>query len=367
MHRTRWLGAVIGMMVTMLLMGCEQPASLCPIASAEPEGVAAQEILQTPQAPALQIEPWQEGDCYVSAWAAYWDVDNVVTELKGYTRLEALCYFEAYFDPKGKVILPREIPALYKKVKKEFPNAGWTSYLTFVNDRYDGPGEFSLKDTELLWTLLGSEASMTAHVEDIVALVKDKGFDGIEIDYEAIRKDMPLWEKFLAFCEALYARASQEGLVLRVLLEPSTPFDSLTFPAGPTYVMMCYNLYGGHSGAGPKADAAFISELVQKMQALPGRKDFAIATGGFDWCGDSVQQLTETGAKSLAATFTVSEEWRDEASRCVAFRYADEKGNSHEVWYADQVTLDFWASLIRTEDGDGISIWRLGGNQAVVQ
>ena len=154
---------------------------------------------------------------------------------------------------------------------------------------------------------------------------------------------------------------------MRVLVEPNTPFESLTFPPGPTYVMMCYNLYGGHNGPGPKADAAFIQSLMAQMAALPGRKDFAIATGGFDWCNAEVKQLTQEAAVALAAEHGVTPK-RDAASRALSFLYKDDEARRHEVWYADRETLGYWAAIIRAGgDAGGISIWRLGGNYNGVQ
>lgn len=358
MHKRKCRGLIWCMLAALLLAGCDQQPA--PIVMPPPEPTAAATIPPAPQAEA-QTAP------YLSAWAVYWDTEEVISELERYENLEALCYFEAFFDPLGNFILPPEIPALRERVEQRFPDSKWISYLTFVNDLKEDSGAFSLKDTDLLWRLLGTEDAMHRHVEDVISLAKDQGFQGVEIDYEAIRKDLPLWERFLAFCRALYARAVEEGLYLRVVLEPITPFESLSFPEGPTYVVMCYNLHGGHSGPGPKADADFIRKLAAYMQALPGRKDFAIATGGYDWCEGTAKQLTESTAIGLAAEAKVLESWRGDASQGAAFRYIDAEGKSHEVWYADQTTLNYWTSLIRAEGGRGISIWRLGGNLSTVQ
>ncbi len=43
------------------------------------------------------------------------------------------------------------------------------------------------------------------------------------------------------------------------------------------------------------------------------------------------------------------------------FKYTDEDGIEHEVWYADKNTLNSWMQVIK-EKGYGISLWRLGGN-----
>lgn len=362
-----WAVCLLALFSIALLTACTQ---LTPRAEPSPspgiEEMPRPDEVGVSASPALP-QPTQEPSCLLSAWAVYWDTKNVITELEypGFAeQLEALCYFEVFFDSQGNLVVPEEIPALYEAVKARFPNAKWTSYLTFVNDQRDDTGAFSLKDTDLLWMLLGTDEAMLAHVESVIALTKTMGFGGVEIDYESIRKDLPLWERFFAFCNALYLRTQEEGLALRVLLEPITPFDRLTFPQGPTYVMMCYNLHGMHSGPGPKADAVFIQKLIGEMALLPGRKDFAIATGGFDWCEGKVGQLTERAAVALAEKHHAVPR-RDEASQAMVFHYQDDKGCTHEVWYADRETLNYWASLIRTGGGTGISIWRLGGNLTV--
>ncbi|MEA4970981.1 MAG: glycosyl hydrolase family 18 protein [Candidatus Pelethousia sp.] len=348
--------------------GTEAPSTGVPgteVPGAEVPGAEASEAAASPALPQAHVEAAR----HLSAWAVYWDTGDVIAELEALgaeEQLEALCYFEAFFDSRGSLVLPEGIPPLYQAVQARFPAAEWTSYLTFVNDLQDDAGQFSLKDTGLLWALLGTDEALFGHVESVIALAKAQGFDGVEIDYESIRKDFDLWERFFAFCSALYTRTQEEGLALRVLVEPNTPFESLAFPPGPTYVMMCYNLHGSHSGPGPKADAAFIQKLIAQMAALPGRKDFAIATGGYDWCKDEAKQLTEEAAVKLAAEHRVSPK-RDAANRALSFLYNDEAGRRHEVWYADRETLDSWAAVIRENGGEGISIWRLGGNLNAAQ
>src|SRR5690606_32889434 len=116
----------------------------------------------------------------------------------------------------------------------------------------------------------------------IVALVEAYDLDGVEIDYERIGDGD--WDNMTAFIAALYQELSARGLSLRVVLEPRAPIERLSLPRGPVYVMMAYNLYGSHSGPGPKADDAFIRQLAKRMDRLPGSQNrIAFATGGFDW------------------------------------------------------------------------------------
>jgi spore germination protein YaaH len=300
----------------------------------------------------------------ISVWTVYWHKEGVVEEIQLMKeRIENVCYFAAYFNHKNELILPDETTEMFETIKKNFNQEKWTHYMTVVNDKVSEDQSTSLKDTQLLYQLFSNEKIMNHHIQDILNLAIKNGYEGIEIDYEAIRMDLELWNLFIDFCNKLYEKADTKGLKLRVLLEPTTPFEKLTFPEGPEYVMMCYNLYGMHSEAGPKANKAFIQQQIQQMKRLPGKKDFAIATGGFDWSLDgTVTALTEIQAYSLAVEYS-AQIIRDSESQTLVYQYEDADKIQHEVWYADSVTLNHWISVIEASGDYGVSIWRLGGNR----
>lgn len=298
-----------------------------------------------------------------SAWIVYWDIENIKEEIDDLKdSLNSIYYFAAYFDSDDNLYLPNEITIAFDDINKSFKDKEFKSYLTFVNDIKYEDGKSSLKDTELLYRLLDTEEARKNHINSIIKLAKDNGYNGIEIDYENIRKDMTLWEYFIMFCDSLYHRATEENLDLRVTLEASTPFDKLKFPEGPTYSVMCYNLYGSHSGPGPKANADFLNNTVKKMSYLPGKKEFALASGGFDWTGDKkATAITEKKAIELKDKYNANIN-RDLESKAVYFEYVDSNGVSHSVYYADSETLSYWISIINENHKYGIALWRLGEN-----
>ncbi len=293
----------------------------------------------------------------LSAWITYWDLD-VQGEVRSLDKnLKDISYFAAYFDSNNELLVPQQLVDYYSGSKDE----DYTKYLTIVNDKINSSGSSSLKDTDLLRTLLADSNSRNKHAKEIIDLVSLYGFDGIEIDYEQIKDDMELWNNYLLFIKELYDECDGIGLKLRVILEPNIPFDDLEFLEGPTYVMMCYNLHGGFSEPGEKANPQFIKELMDKMEKIPGSKNFAVATGGFNWASDGeVTSLSEMEAKDLVKEYKAKEE-RDNESQCIVFKYTDKDGIEHEVWYADKNTLNSWMQVIK-EKGYGISLWRLGGN-----
>ncbi|HSK68680.1 MAG TPA: glycosyl hydrolase, partial [Candidatus Limnocylindria bacterium] len=124
--------------------------------------------------------------------------------------------------------------------------------------------------------------------------------------------------------------------------------------------VMLYNLYGGHSGPGPKASAEFIRATLRKARKHLGDDvHAALATGGYVWMeGMGVQSVTEKQAfRRLKEADAVSH--RDPNSMAI---YADLSG-WEKMWFADGMTLQHWAQICRESGVDSISIWRLGGNE----
>lgn len=301
-----------------------------------------------------------------SVWITYWQTDNLLEEVD-YRKefIENICYFAAYFDEEKKLFIPEKTNESYEMIKKTYGDKNYGSYLTFVNDLLKVDGTSSLKDTALLYELFSSDKAIDAHISQIVSLAESGGFNGIEIDYEAIKGDMVLWELFVDFLERLNQIVVEKEIPLRIVLEPSFPAEELTLPEGPEYVIMCYNLYGYGTEPGPKADKEFLLETIQKMKSLPGIVNFALATGGFDFGENGkTAQVTQVEATELLSIYDVTP-IRDEGSGSLVFTYTDDEKISHEVWYADQYTIEFWAEIISEEGDYGLTLWRLGGNQTM--
>jgi len=298
----------------------------------------------------------------VTVWYPYWDNDTADEELEELgDDLDTICFFAAYFDKHSKLFVPDNITDKIGEFKKSGYLKGKTTFLTIVNDKLLEEGS-SLKDTELLYEILGNSSLAEKHADNVIKLAKKSGLGGIEIDYEAIKKDNELWAHFNEFIKVLSEKASEEKIGLRVIFEPSAPIDSYEWPDYPEYVMMCYNLKGYGTEPGPKADVEFIKGLCEKMSVLNGKINMAFATGGFDFADDgTVKQINYSGAVELCDEYLGNIQ-RDEGSAAVYFEYTDESDSNHQVWYADQDTLKTWIETARNTGCEKISIWRLGGN-----
>lgn len=296
-------------------------------------------------------------------WLAYWDLDAGGKDLtKLGMKAGQVAYFAAYFDPLDRLMIPAALSDIKNTHKRK--KVHWETYLTFVNDKGNLDGSFALKDIEVIRRVLSKDGLLDKHVDDIIKLAKEHDFNGIEIDYERVWKDEEVGKLFIKFVDKLYLRAREQNLKLRVVLEPNAPFATAAFTVGPEYVVMHYNLYGLHSGPGPKANKAFIQKLLADSEKLPGERSIAFATGGCVWGSDGKKQLlTEQEIAALSSAYNAIPT-RDEDSQNLVFNY-ENNGIAYIVWYADVNTLNYWSKIAKDQGVDKISFWRLGGNVGI--
>lgn len=289
-----------------------------------------------------------------SSWVVYWDWQQGLKQAVLQDD-QALVAFAVHFDEKNRLVLPQglDLPSLQQAKALQ----GRRVYLSFVNDKMSSKGVL-LKDTAMLKALLEKEYTRRHHIEEIVALCSKNSFAGIEIDYENIWQDEALITSFAQFVSELKADCDNNGLKLRVVLEPKTLAYAEALPEKIEYVVMFYNLYGPHSGPGPKANEKFILRTLKQMEKLRGTPTLAFANGGFAWTeGDKVHSLTQAQAEALAKKYSAAPT-RDKDSRALFYTYED-KGKTHSVWYADELTVAFWRTVAEKYGYQRFSLWRL--------
>lgn len=297
----------------------------------------------------------------LSAWTAYWDIDEGIKEISKITdKLSSISAFALYFNADGSLYVPEKISEKYSSISDITSKNNVNLYTCIVNDVMEPDGTIVQKDSNIIRKLLSSPQERARHINDLVSYAKNNGYFGIEIDYEKLDDDV--WPYFTVFCQELHNECVVKKLDVRVILEPKAPVDRYTLPDGPEYIMMAYNLYGLSTEAGPKADVDFIKALAEKMNNVSGKKWFAFATGGFDWeTGGEVTGITEVEALDLINVYSCIPA-RDEKSGCLYFYYTDSDGKDHTVWYADNITFDLWIETAKECGYNNIYLWKLGGN-----
>ncbi len=296
-----------------------------------------------------------------SAWLVDWDFEKGWSDAALFAPcLDTVQVFAAYFDREGKPVLPDPIRKwLDAPAPADFPAE--KLLLSVVND-VDSYGDAPvLKDPDLITRLMATRESRQRHKQDLLALLASNRFGGLELDYERVA--VADWTRYLEFCRDLAAELKGMGKRLRVVLEPKSEYYRASFPDGPEYSVMAYNLFGNHSGPGPKANAAFIEQLYRQCRSAGLKKPrLALSAGGYDWAGEKeAKGLTENQARQLAEKYGVTP-LRQADSRYMVFNYRTPDGVDREVWYADGDTLAYLRRVARAYGFEQIDLWRLGGN-----
>ena len=291
------------------------------------------------------------------AWMTYWDAESALFEEAQFgDRLEELVCFEVFFKENGDWLIPDETRMMLDALREH----NTMVYVSLVNDVQMADGTVVQKSSDLLEQLLSSRTARSAHIAQIMELIDQLGISGIELDYENMKSETRLWELYAEFLEELFPILEHNGVRLRAVMECQAPRYA-EFPAGPEYICMCYNLYGYHSGPGPKADRAFLEKLGESWKSVPGEVRMAFATGGFLWAGNTVvKAMTEEEAAEYLEQEGITAK-RDAGSGALTARYrADQE---YSVWYADGETLSVWRDILQAMGYQHFDLFRLGGNR----
>ena len=116
-----------------------------------------------------------------AAWLVYWDMEAGLKDAKKVNgKLDDLVFFAANFDAEGNLVCNKELLTAHKQLKKNKYN----QFLSIVNDVTNGDETVALKDPQTVLTILQDEAIQQKHIAALLELVKQGGFNGLEIDYE---------------------------------------------------------------------------------------------------------------------------------------------------------------------------------------
>lgn len=294
------------------------------------------------------------------AWMPYWEYDDSILELNSLTdKLDKVIAFACIFDANDDLLMLDETETMLRELQKDCMDTDTDVYLSVVNDIEIETNVYDNKNADLLRRLFADEESMALHLEALISLIDRYSLTGIELDYENIRTDTELWEQYATFIQQAWSVCERDGIQLRIVLPWNAP-NYVDLPQGPEYSVMCYNLFGYHSGPGPKADIAFLDDTCAYYQSLLPNVSMAFATGGFDWHGDEITSLTQQQAEAnLCEADAMPIRDADSGALCAIY---DFDGETHEVWYADAETLAIWRDTCVQNGFSSFDFFRLGGN-----
>ncbi|OQP21335.1 glycoside hydrolase family 18 protein [Geobacillus zalihae] len=305
--------------------------------------------------------------------------------------------FNAYIEPRGATVSPaleasareaapyltylspfyfaiRRDATLQEPPLDDFPDIARANRVTLVMVVANiENGQFS---DELGALMLTNETLQNRLLDNIVATARRYGFRDIHFDFEYLRPEDR--EAYNAFLRKAKRRFAREGWMMSTALAPKTSATQ----RGRWYEAHDYCAHGqivdfvvimtyewGYSG-GPPMPVSPIGPVRRVLEyAISEMPAGKILMGqnlyGYDWTlpyvpgGPYAQALSPQQAIALAAKYNVAIEYDTEA-QAPHFRYRDENGREHEVWFEDARSIQAKFNLVKELGLRGVSYWKLG-------
>ena len=235
-------------------------------------------------------------------------------------------------------------------------------------------GQFS---GELAREILTNEVARNALIENILVEANTTGiYTDIHFDFEFIPGELK--ESYTSFIRTAAERIRAEGYQISVALAPKTSDEQ----AGQWYAAHDYGALGaivdfvvimtyewGYSG-GPAMAVSPIGPVERVLQyALTRMPANKILMGqnlyGYDWtlpfvAGQSfARAVSPQTAINIARDNNVAISY-DTRAQAPYFRYRDNEGRTHEVWFEDARSIQAKFDLVKRLKLRGISYWKIG-------
>ncbi len=273
--------------------------------------------------------------------------------------------------PLGEVV-SGDAGALMEAVK----NTG-SKPLALVSNIYRG--KF---DQSVVHTILSNKTTRQRTIENIAKVLKDKGFAGVNIDFENVSPaDRQLYTDFIG---ALAQRIKPEGFMVSISVPAKKKEDpSNSWSAAFDYwslgqiadrvMIMTYDEHWSTAPAGPIASVEWVEMMLKfATSAIPSHKILmGLPAYGYDWAVGSrySRSVRAYEAVELVKTGQVQAGW-DDAAKVPFYTYLSGK-QRRIAYYEDAKSASYKIDLVAKYKLGGIAVWRLGyedpGLWAVVQ
>ncbi|MFO1443833.1 LysM peptidoglycan-binding domain-containing protein [Bacillus sp. Bva_UNVM-123] len=229
--------------------------------------------------------------------------------------------------------------------------------------------------SDLAATILRSPSLRETVITNILNTMKTKGYKGLNIDFEYVYPEDR--ENYNTFLRRVVARLHPQGYLVSTALAPKITGDQ----KGILYEAHDYQAHGeivdfvvlmtyewGWAGGSPWAIAP-INEVKKVLDyavtVIPRNKIMmGMPLYGRDWKipwkqGTFATTVSPQRALQLAAKYGVNIQYND-IYQSPFFRYTDESGQQHEVWFEDARSVQAKFDTINQYGLRGASYWVLG-------
>ena len=308
-------------------------------------------------------------DMAFGGWVTYWDFERGMSSLqKADTLLQDVYFFVAALDSQGTPFWVKEDLPFSVEIAR-IRTLGGVPWMTVVNDVHAGTeGSYVLKDSEVVHALLENHEKRKKHRQEIVRLAVEKGFLGVDIDYEnLLAEDRDL---FTLFIQELSEDLKKEGIQLSVTVQPkkgpsrgvgsgAADWAELCKTADRLQIML-YNLHNGKTDPGPMATLTWIQEIWRyaRKECADEKIVPVLKVSGMLWGSDEVKGIHFQDAELLAREHGVEiQRHLDGQSPYFSYTVGEKR---YTAYYEDSLSLREKVSLLKSLNCRRILFWSFG-------
>lgn len=280
--------------------------------------------------------------------------------------LSSLFVFSYGFTPEGYLIPPYPDDSFMIALAKDYA----VKPVLSLTPR-DSNSAFN---NNLIHTVINDEAKTAVLIESLTATVLQKGFQGVDLDFEYILPQDRL--PYIAFVKKVREAVNAIGYEVSVALAPKTSadqrgvlYEGMDYPglgeAADSVLLMTYEW--GYT-FGPPLPVAPINEVRRvvdyAISVIPsGKINLGIPNYGYDWPLPFIQGQSRATALSLqyavelAIVHDVPIEF-DPVAMSPYFHYMAD-GTEHEVWFEDVRSIQEKFDLIKEYNLRGAVYWQI--------
>lgn len=315
----------------------------------------------------------------VLGWIPYWDQKRAFETVKRNPgSFDVISLFWYGLSPQGEIVT-------YKGVKQDreiidFAKQENIKVLAILANLIEEEGD--VWDHKRVELVIENSQKRKAHIEAIVAKVEEFGFDGVNIDYEALERSQR--DNFSRFVQELSTSLHSKGKILGVAIHPKTSENNPKEDNGShaqdwvaisrSADQMYFMTYGEHSletDPGPVASITWVNDIIsyaKKLKVPQEKIILGIGLYGLEWqregndfqpARSDTEELLYTDILKIASRSGSQIIW-DRKSHASYIDY-DFEGREHVVWFENRRSVSEKIKFAMRNKLGGIALWRLGG------
>jgi spore germination protein YaaH len=311
-------------------------------------------------------------DPSVIGWIPYWDQNKAFASFRKNVGLfDYISLFWYRLDESGSILTYET--AFEDQATINFAHENGVKVLAVVANLpdYTEGGDWDWRRVD---GVIKSPETRKIHVSDLLALVNDKGFDGVAIDYEALQGKQR--NNFSLFIEELSTTFHRSDKIVGVAIHPKTSENDpeekngsqaqdlkrLSDAADQLY-FMTYGEHDATTSPGPVGSLDWMDKVysfaIDELGVKSQKAFVGLPLYGYDWSDSGeASSLEYDRIEGLLQETNSRVKWNQNEGE-PSFYYS-KNGMGHQVWFNNAKSVKSKLDFVKQFYVGGVSFWRLG-------